>query len=249
MSGPIADAATRYGWRFVLCSPGLKDPHLEPGRWRHEYRNLAGAAAWVKAGGNIGLTGSNVAILDWDDAAGREMLFAELGPLPLTVRTARGKRHSYVAADPTLPGKIRLLDGRLIGEIRRKPTEYCVCPPSRFQGGRYECLVDRIELAPLPAPWRQHFMAQPQDAAERGEPFTVPERIDAGGNGRVGTSRHEVFFRWTRSWKASGFTLQETLDVILLANQLITHPPLDEDHLRREVERAYNRDDRPEFTR
>jgi hypothetical protein len=170
-----------------------------------------------------------------------------LGPLPLTVETARGKHHSYVQGDVSLPGKIRLFDGLLVGEIRRKPTEYVVCPPSTFQGGRYECLVDRIELAPLPEPWREYLRTQPKDAGERGEPFSMPDRIDAGGDGHVGTSRHETFFRWTRSWKASGFTIDEVLAVLLEANRCITHPPLEEDHLTRYIARCFNQEDRPQW--
>jgi hypothetical protein len=243
--GPIADAALRYGWRFVLCGRDVKDPWTPEGR--HEYRDLSGAAEHVRRGFNIGLTGTNVSILDWDDAEGRELLFHVLGPLPLTVQTARGKHHTYVQSDRTLPGVIRLLDGRLVGEIRRLPSEYVVCPPSTFQGGTYRCLLDRIDIEPLPETWRDHLRLQPQTSSERGEPFEVPERIDAGGNGRPGLSRHDVFFRWTRSWKAQGFTYEMTLETILLANRTITFPPLDDEHLRREVQRAWDRADRPEF--
>jgi hypothetical protein len=40
-----------------------------------------------------------------------------------------------------------------------------------------------------------------------------------------------------------------TMATLLLANQNITFPPLDEDHLRAEIERYWNLEDSPDFMR
>jgi hypothetical protein len=167
-------------------------------------------------------------------------MFETLGPLPLTVRTGSGKFHTYVAADETLPAKI-WCGGEAAGDVRRLPSEYVVCPPSVHPCGEpYACLVDRIELEPLPAVWRA-YLTEVQPAHDRqGEGFEWPDRISKG-------ERHRTFFRWTRSLKASGHSLDDTIQLLKHANECICSEPLEEWHLVREIERAWSKPDRPDF--
>lgn len=238
----LSDAALRYGWRFILCgvqgTPKAKDPWAPAGR--HEYRDLDGAREHFRRGFNVGLVGHNLAVLDWDVESKREALFDFLGPLPLTVETGSGKPHTYVAPDPTLPATI-WVNGEAAGQVRRLPTEYVVCPPSVHPNGRpYRLLLDEVVLEPLPPAWRS-YLAEAQPAHDRpGFPFDPPASISKG-------ERHRTFFRWTRSWKAAGHSLPETLDLLKQVNEGITHPPLDEYDLERFVTRCFNQPDRPGF--
>jgi hypothetical protein len=242
----ISSAALRYGWRFVLLKPKSKAPLTPEGH--HVYTDVAGAREHLAAGGNLGLCGHNLTVLDWDDDAARVALFDALGPLPPTVLTGSGKYHSYVAGDPTLPGVIRMPDGTHVGEIRRRPTEYVVCPPSVHPdtGRRYELLIEP-ELGPLPAPWVRYLRAAAsasRDACD-GTGFVEPaatDRITAPG-------RHRLFFRWTRSWKAQGIPLDNILDVLLAANRKICDPPIPDADLAGYIRRCYHQPDAPAFAR
>lgn len=233
----------RVSW--VLLQPRSKHPVSRGGH--HAITSDPNEVhSHLSRGGNVGRTGAGQATLDWDDEQKREALFDRLGPLPLHVRTGSGKHHTYLAADPTLPATI-YLEGDVVGQVKRLPSEYVVSPPSIHpSGGRYEWLIaSPFALAPLPDNWRSYLETADREANPSGvpgDPFEIPDAIRAG-------ARHRTFFRWARSWKAQRFTLNEALEIILMANSRITHPPFPEGELRRYVTRCWNQTDREEFQR
>jgi hypothetical protein len=93
---------------------------------------------------------------------------AELGDLPLTVRTGSGKGHAYVQWEPDLPAKI-WWKGVIVGECQRGGgrLQHVVFPPSTHPtGGKYKWLTDpRLEVAELPHAWRDYLMRRTISAA------------------------------------------------------------------------------------
>lgn len=233
---------------WLLAKEGLKSPDAPNG---HHVKTTDPDVVrrHVKSGGNPARTGRFQATMDWDVEEARLALFAKLGPLPLHVRTGSGKFHSYMEADPTLPGSIRGLDGDVIGQIRRTSNEYVLCPPARVNSpthtGPYTWLIPPPhDLQPLPDIWREHLKTTEAEygASGVGGRFEIPEEILEG-------NRHREIFRWTRSWKASRLTLDDAIEILRLANNSIIHPPLDDEELVRHVTRSWHQADRREFIR
>ncbi|HXA95520.1 MAG TPA: bifunctional DNA primase/polymerase [Candidatus Dormibacteraeota bacterium] len=169
MSADLTLAAIkRHGWRAVLLATCSKEPRrgepwavtADPGR----------VAAHLTAGGNLGLLcgpESGVGALDFDDDTAAREMFAELGPLVVTVSTGSGKQHCYFAHEPGLRAKL-WWGGRKVGEVQRGPNQYVVMPPSVHPdtGRPYVWAADPLaSIPPLPVAWREHLAAGPASDA------------------------------------------------------------------------------------
>jgi len=226
--------------KWILLKPGAKLP-LPSRTGGHSYTDDPDVVKRHLAGnGNVGRTGETCAVLDFDDNDLMGRLFEKFGLLPLHVETWSGKFHSYFLPDINLPATI-YLDGTTVGQIRRQPTEYVVQPPSVVNGVSYRWTGGAPpELGRLPMKWKTGLEAAERAANPSGEPgerFVIPDNILAG-------ARHRTFFRWTRSWKARRYTLEETIELLLFANKMITDPQFPERELIEYITRCWGQPDR-----
>ena len=233
---------------FVVVVKGEKRPYAPGGRCR--YVGLEEVDVWIARGYNVGSTGVHALKLDFDDPAKARDLIEAVGPIALNVATPSGGFHSYFAPETDFgPAHIYDTSGETIGEVKRRPREYCVMPPSTFKGRPYvwlEPLPDVLE--PLPDAWRKYLTVThgafgPKPAAP-GEPFAIPDRVSKGG-------RRDFLFRLTRSFKARGLELGDALEAARLANEGILDPPLapQEEDVPAFVARAWWQRDRKDWER
>lgn len=164
------------GWRAILLRPQSKKPLSRQAHWQVTAETRV-IQDHVTAGGNVGLIGYRLMIVDFDVSEAMTEMFDKLGPLPLTVRTGSGKHHSYLAGDESLPAKIRWR-GATVGEIQRHTGQYVVCPPSVHPdtGERYVWLSDPTEELPsLPPAWREYLTRLPAHVTEGDTRGQAPE--------------------------------------------------------------------------
>lgn len=213
---------------WILLQPKSKAPS---GRRHQTTDDPAVVKAHLARGGNVGRTGAAQATLDFDDVAAMRQMLEALGPLPLHVETGSGKFHSYVAPDRTLPAAL-WFKGRSIGQIKRLPSEYVVCPPSVHPNGQpYRWLIPPPhDLAVLPSSWREYVETQehkvnPSEGG--GERFMLLEKLADGKAGPiVSGERHRTLWKLVRSMKARGYSKEEVLELLLLVNEELVQPPL-----------------------
>ena len=174
----LSSAIRTHGWRAILLRPQSKRPLSRQAHWQVT-TEIQVIEDHVRTGGNVGLIGHHLTIVDFDVPEAMTEMFEELGPLPITVRTGSGKYHSYLVGDESLPAKIRWpsLGGTIVGEIQRHPGQYVVCPPSVHPdtGERYVWASDpREELSSLPSAWREHL------TRDQGNQGAVPAHVTEG---------------------------------------------------------------------
>jgi hypothetical protein len=157
-----------HGWSAILLQPCRKEPVSRRGTtWTTD-----DPLEVSRHRGNVGILAGPVAVLDFDVPGAALEMAEDLGPLRPTVETGSGKMHVYVRPVEGLPGRI-FWNGARVGEIKRLPSEYVVCPPSLHPdtGRPYRWLVDPREPLPdLPAAWREYLC--------RDRPAFVPESRD-----------------------------------------------------------------------
>lgn len=157
------------------------------------------------------------------------------------VTTGRGV-HLYFRLAGRVP-KFLHRDGLTI-ELRNE-GQYVVGPGSIHPSGRRYDVVGLwpstfAEIPQLSATFQ--FDDRPIGVIASGEGFELPDAVYAG-------ERHDVLFKWLRSLKALGHTLETVREMVSLANQEICKPPVQEDStFRRWVERGWNNPDRPLVT-
>jgi len=143
--------------KAILLAPKLKRP---PERQFPTTADLSEILEHLDQGGNIGILGGPIAILDFDDMSLLTEMYMKLGPLQLTVLSARGGRHCYVRTQG-LPARIKW-KSQLVGEIQRGEKQYVVAPPSIFDDKPYKWLQEDPErpIPELPERWRQYLLEE-----------------------------------------------------------------------------------------
>ena len=158
-------AVACHGWQVVLLGKRSKRP--TGAQW-----NVTTDLDVIRHhDGNRGLLcgpASGVAVLDFDNRAIGDDMFAALGTLAIWVETGSSKWHCYVAWEPNLPAKL-MWQGRKVGELQRggigpegQPVlQHVVLPFSIHPdtGRAYRWRVDpRSPLPTLPDAWRTYLL-------------------------------------------------------------------------------------------
>ncbi len=140
--------------RAILLAPRLKRP---PERQFPITESISEVLDHLDRGGNVGILGGNVAILDFDNMRLATDMFVKLGPLDATVLTGTGKIHCYVQPFGT-PARIKW-QGEKVGEIQRGEKQYVVCPPSIHPNGEpYQWRTEDYTIPQLPEPWLKYLL-------------------------------------------------------------------------------------------
>lgn len=146
-----------HGLRSILLAPRLKRPPT--GKFPIT-EDPAEIRRHVSSGGNVGILGGQVAILDFDNMELANQMLWSICPLEPTVMTGSGKLHCYVRLpQPLLTARIRW-KGEPVGEIQKGENQYVVAPPSIHPNGeRYQWKrSDPLEPIPLlPPEWYEYL--------------------------------------------------------------------------------------------
>ena len=143
------------GLRAILLAPKLKRP---PERQFPITTDPSEILKHLDQGGNVGILGGPIAILDFDDLSLLTDMYLKLGALDPTVRSPSGGLHCYVKPFGK-PARIKW-KSQLVGEIQRGEKQYVVSPPSFFDNKGYTWLWKDPEqpISNLPLPWLQYLL-------------------------------------------------------------------------------------------
>lgn len=232
---------------FIVLVPNQKRPYT-PGQ-RHLYVEFEELDVWLRRGFNVGTCGDSALMLDFDDEPGRIELFTQLGPLVLTVQTPRGGHHCYFKPQVNFGPATITLQGRVIGQVKRLPSEYCVRPPSRSEKGNWTWLSSGTDVPDvLPDAWQSYLYEnnpEPSPTDVPGERFRLLEEIGEGVAKDIGSGdRHRTLFRLARSMKARGYPDDVTLQLCARVNAVFCKPPLNPPYVQSYIWRVLKQPDR-----